>query len=34
MMINDARCNEKLNPGLPWLQLHSTRNIFSPAIWT
>jgi hypothetical protein len=33
MIINGARCNEKLNEGLPWQQLHSTRQIFSTAIW-
>jgi len=34
MIINDARCNKKLNPGLPWQHLHSTRLFFSPGIWT
>jgi hypothetical protein len=34
MIINDAGCIEKLKSGFPWQQLHSTRQIFPPAIWT
>jgi hypothetical protein len=32
MITNDARCTEKLRPGLPWQKKHSTRGrLSSPA---
>jgi len=34
MLTNDGRLCVKLNPGLPWQKLHSTkRRLFLPANW-
>jgi len=34
MLTNNVIVLVKLNPGLPWQKLHSTRRIFLPAHWT